>query len=123
MAELADALDLGSSAARRAGSSPVPGTILSEQPKPDRPTFFVQPQETASLRDSLGQPAAATLVECGSDRQRALTSASAAIRGRLLYRRSFKVKYSCAPENRSRISRRNFALLPVNCTMRSITEP
>lgn len=26
MAELADALDLGSSAARRAGSSPVPGT-------------------------------------------------------------------------------------------------
>jgi hypothetical protein len=28
MAELADALDLGSSAARRAGSSPVPGTRL-----------------------------------------------------------------------------------------------
>ena len=35
MAELADALDLGSSAARRAGSSPVPGTRAYKAPKPN----------------------------------------------------------------------------------------
>lgn len=60
MAELADALDLGSSAARRAGSSPVPGT---------RFIGFLVLQSAAA--------------DCGPDRHSVVTSASAAIFGRL----------------------------------------
>ena len=48
MAELADALDLGSSAARRAGSSPVPGTTLILASNPYAVKSFVLVQRWVS---------------------------------------------------------------------------
>ena len=48
MAELADALDLGSSAERRAGSSPVPGTIKA------RPLAALGISVADSLRPACG---------------------------------------------------------------------
>ena len=95
MAELADALDLGSSAERRAGSSPVPGTRC-EVPRFARDfANGLTPTKRLKFKScSRHHPHATAFSKSRLGPRKVLTETSATTRGKLLRTRRFRLEYS-----------------------------